>query len=49
VSKFCLSISVKPNDVVVIAPKVEYAYEGRMKLFEANYPATDDDDEAEIK
>ncbi|MFA5076588.1 MAG: hypothetical protein WC480_04190 [Patescibacteria group bacterium] len=41
--------TVKQNDVIIIEPLVRYAYEGKMKLFEVNCPATDNGDEAEVK
>jgi len=37
--------AVKQNDVIVIEPMIKYAYEGKMKLFETNYPATGSEDE----
>ncbi len=36
---------VKSLDVVVIPPKTPYSYKGKMKLFEANFPATGAEDE----
>lgn len=39
---------VKKNDVIVIEPKIEYSYEGKMKLFEVNYPATDSSDAVKV-
>ena len=40
---------VQPFDVVVIPPKVPYSYEGKMKLFEANFPATGEEDEVRVE
>ncbi|KKW41765.1 MAG: Cupin 2 domain-containing protein [Candidatus Magasanikbacteria bacterium GW2011_GWA2_56_11] len=40
--------AVRPNDVVVIEPMAEYAYTGKMKLFEVNCPATGSEDEVEV-
>jgi len=37
--------SVKEKDVIVIEPMMEYFYQGKMKLFEVNYPATGEEDE----
>ncbi|MFA6549960.1 MAG: hypothetical protein WCT36_01225 [Candidatus Gracilibacteria bacterium] len=39
---------VEKNDVIVIEPMTKYEYEGKMKLFEINFPATDRDDEVEV-
>ncbi|MFH1536550.1 MAG: hypothetical protein ABID45_01020 [Patescibacteria group bacterium] len=36
---------VTKEDVIVIEPKVKYAYKGKMKLFELNFPSTSSDDE----
>jgi mannose-6-phosphate isomerase-like protein (cupin superfamily) len=38
---------VEQHDVVIIEPQVEYSYEGKMKLFEVNFPATDEHDEVQ--
>jgi len=43
------TFSVKQNDVIVIEPMVEYSYEGQMKLFETNYPATGSEDEVVVE
>ena len=40
---------VKPTDVVVIPPRTEYSYQGKMKLFEANFPATGSEDEVTVE
>ena len=40
---------VEKDDVIVIEPKTEYAYKGKMKLFELNSPATGSEDEVEVK
>ncbi|MEK6967362.1 MAG: hypothetical protein AABX51_01900 [Nanoarchaeota archaeon] len=40
--------SVEKNDVVIIPPKTAYAYKGKMKLFEANAPATSSEDEIKL-
>lgn len=42
-------LAVKQHDVIVIEPLVEYSYQGKMKLFEVNYPATGSDDEVGVK
>jgi len=36
---------VKQNDVIIIEPMVPYSYQGKMKLFEVNSPATGEGDE----
>jgi len=39
---------IKKNDVIVIEPMTPYSYEGQMKLFEVNSPATDSNDQVKI-
>ena len=40
---------VEKNDVIVIEPMTKYSYEGKMKLFEINFPATSSEDEVEVE
>ena len=39
---------VREKDVIVIEPKTEYSYRGKMKLFEINFLATDKNDEVRV-
>lgn len=40
---------VKKNDVIVIPPQIPYMYNGKMKLFEVNFPATDSNDAVKVE
>ncbi len=39
---------VQTGDVIAIPPKTPYSYEGKMKLFEINFPATDSSDAVKV-
>lgn len=40
--------NVKKNDVIVVPPQAIYSYQGKMKLFEVNFPATDSSDAVKL-